>query len=55
LKALRGIDRDLTSQSVWLINYAERHRAGLRVGTSLTEATANSDSSSKPIPAPKWL
>jgi hypothetical protein len=24
-----------------LVNYAERHRAGLRVGTSLTEATAN--------------
>lgn len=55
LKALRGIDRDLTSQGAWLVNYAERHRAGLPVGASLTEATANSDSFSKPIPAPKWL
>jgi hypothetical protein len=26
---------------LWLVNYAERHRAGLRVGTSLTEGTAN--------------
>ena len=31
----------LTSQSGWLIDYAERHRAGLRVGTALTEGTAN--------------
>ena len=38
-KALREIDRYLTSQSAWLVNYAERHRAGL--GTSLTEGTAN--------------
>jgi hypothetical protein len=37
--ALREIDRYLTSQSAW--HYAERHRAGLRVGISLTEATAN--------------
>ena len=27
--------------SIRLVNYAERHRAGLRVGTALTEATAN--------------
>jgi hypothetical protein len=39
--ALREIDRYLTSQSAWLVNYAERHRAGLRVRTSLTEGTAN--------------
>src|SRR3954471_315015 len=39
--ALREIERTLTSQSAWLVNYAERHRAGLRVGTSLTEGTAN--------------
>ena len=39
--ALREIDRYLTGQSAWLINYAERHRAGLRVGTALTEGTAN--------------
>ena len=32
----------MRSQSAWLVNYAERHRAGgLRVGTSLTEGTAN--------------
>jgi hypothetical protein len=39
--ALREIDRYLISQSAWLVNYAERHRAGLRVGTSITEGTAN--------------
>ena len=39
--ALREIDRYLTSQSAWLVNYAGRHRAGLRVGTALTEGTAN--------------
>jgi hypothetical protein len=31
----------LTGQSAWLMNYAERHRAGKRVGTSITEGTAN--------------
>ncbi len=40
-RALRAVDRYLRSQSAWLINYAERWRAGLRVGTSLTEGTAN--------------
>jgi hypothetical protein len=39
--ALREIDRYLSSQSAWLVNDAERHRAGLRVGTSITEGTAN--------------
>jgi hypothetical protein len=39
--ALSEIDHYLTSQGAWLVNYAERHRAGLRVGTSLTEGTAN--------------
>jgi hypothetical protein len=39
--ALREIDRYLISQSAWLVNYAERHRAGQRVGTSITEGTAN--------------
>ncbi len=39
--ALREIDRYLSSQSAWLVNYAERHRAGLRVGTALTEGAAN--------------
>ena len=40
-RALRAIDRYLRGQSAWLADYAERHRAGLRVGTSLTEGTAN--------------
>ena len=31
----------LTGQSDRLVNYAERHRAGQRVGTALTEGTAN--------------
>jgi hypothetical protein len=31
----------LRSQSAYLVDYAARHRAGLRVGTSLTEGTAN--------------
>ena len=39
--ALHKIDEYLTGQSAWLVNYAERHRAGLRVGTSITEGTAN--------------
>jgi len=39
--ALHALDRYLTSQSAWLVNYAERHRAGLRVGTAITEGTAN--------------
>ena len=39
--ALRVINQYLHSQSAWLVNYAERWRAGLRVGTSLTEGTAN--------------
>ena len=39
--ALRAVDDYLTGQSAWLVNYAERHRAGLRVGTALTEGTAN--------------
>ncbi len=39
--ALRALDGYLTGQSDWLANYAERHRAGLRVGTAITEGTAN--------------
>ena len=38
--ALHAIDRYLTGQSDWLVNYAQRHRAGLRVGTAVTEGTA---------------
>ena len=40
-RALRAIDRYLRNQSAWLVDYAERWRAGLRVGTSLTKGTAN--------------
>jgi hypothetical protein len=38
--ALQTLDDYLTGQSEWLVNYAERHRAGLRVGTAITEGTA---------------
>ena len=38
--ALHALDGYLIGQSEWL-NYAERHRAGLRVGTAITEGTAN--------------
>jgi hypothetical protein len=37
---LHALDGYLSGQSAWLVNYAERHRAGLRVGTALTEGTA---------------
>jgi len=39
--ALHALDGYLTGQSAWLVNYAERHRAGLRVGTAIIEGTAN--------------
>ena len=39
--ALHALDGYLTGQSDWLVNYAERHRAGQRVGTAITEGTAN--------------
>jgi hypothetical protein len=39
--ALQALDGYLAGQSDWLVNYAERHRAGLRVGTAITEGTAN--------------
>jgi hypothetical protein len=39
--ALHALDGYLTRQSDWLVDYAERHRAGLRVGTAITEGTAN--------------
>jgi hypothetical protein len=39
--ALHALDGYLSGQSAWLVNYAERHRAGSRVGTALTEGTAN--------------
>src|SRR4051794_9258366 len=39
--ALREIERYLSSQSAWLVNYAERHRAGLRAGPALPEGPPN--------------
>ena len=39
--ALHALDGYLIGQSAWMVNYAERHRAGLRVGTAITEGTAN--------------
>jgi len=39
--ALGALDGYLVGQSDRLIDYGERHRAGLRVGTALTEGTAN--------------
>jgi len=39
--ALHEVDNYLRGQSVRLVNYAERYRAGQRVGTSVTEGTAN--------------
>ena len=39
--ALHALNGYLTGQSAWLVNYAGRHRAGLRVGTAVTEGTAN--------------
>ena len=40
-RALHEVHNYLGSQSIWLLNYAERYRAGLRVGTSIAEGTAN--------------
>ena len=39
--ALHALDGYMTGQSDWLVNYAERHRARLRVGTAITDGTAN--------------
>src|SRR5690242_212004 len=39
--ALHALDGYLTGQSEWLVNYAERHRAGLWAGTAITEGMAN--------------
>ena len=39
--ALLTLDGYLVGQADWMVNYAERHRAGLRVGTAITEGTAN--------------
>ena len=39
--ALHAVDKYLKGQAAWLVNYAKRYRAGERVGTSITEGTAN--------------
>lgn len=39
--ALQALDNYLVGQSDRLVDYGERHRAGQRVGTALTEGTAN--------------
>jgi hypothetical protein len=39
--ALHETDKYLRSQSARLVNYAARYRAGMRVGTAVTEGTAN--------------
>ncbi|MGH7210713.1 MAG: hypothetical protein ACREF1_04545 [Acetobacteraceae bacterium] len=39
--ALHEVDSYLRGQTARLVNYARRYRAGLRVGTSVTEGTAN--------------
>jgi hypothetical protein len=39
--ALHEIDSYLRGQSARLVDYATRYRAGLRVGTAVTEGTAN--------------
>jgi len=38
--ALLALDGYLVGQADWTVNYAERHRAGQRVGTAITEGTA---------------
>jgi hypothetical protein len=38
---MHALDGYLIGQSAWLVNYAERHHPGLRVGTAVTEGTAN--------------
>ena len=38
---MQALDGYLVGQSERLVDYRERHRAGLRVGTALTEGTAN--------------
>ena len=38
---MRALNDYPTGQSDRLVNYAERHRAGERVGTALTEGTAD--------------
>jgi hypothetical protein len=39
--ALHAVDKYLRGQAAWLVNYAKRFRAGLHVGTAVTEGMAN--------------
>ncbi len=39
--ALHEVDSYLRGQTARLVDYAKRYRAGLRIGTSITEGTAN--------------
>jgi hypothetical protein len=39
--ALHAVDKYLRGQAARLVNHGKRHRAGLRVGASITEGTAN--------------
>jgi hypothetical protein len=39
--ALHAIDKCLKGEAAWLVSYAKRYRAGLRIGASITEGTAN--------------
>jgi hypothetical protein len=40
-KLWHAVDKYLRGQAAWLVNYATQFRTGLRVGTSVTEGTAN--------------
>jgi hypothetical protein len=40
-QALHEVDNYLRGQAARLVNYAKRYRAGLRVGTTVTEGTVN--------------
>jgi hypothetical protein len=47
--ALHAIDKYLRGQAAWLVNYAKRYRAGLRVGTSITEGTGRRSAAPGPL------
>ena len=41
MAALYFLRKYTSGQEAWMINYAQRHRTGERVGTSQTESAAN--------------
>jgi hypothetical protein len=49
--ALHAIDKYLRGQATWLVNYAKRYRAGLRVGTSITEGELPGRPAHEQVPA----